>query len=298
MNSNPLVSVVIPSFNYARYLTETIDSALAQSYPHIEVLVVDDGSSDDSLSVLARYGDRIRYFSQERLGASVARNRGIAEARGEFIALLDSDDAWHPDKIAKQLVLFESARVGLVYSGLKYIDADGNRLGESIDGLAGDVLLDLCLFTPPGVLITGSSALVRKTCFDHVGLFDPAISSSSDWDMWRRLACQFDFAIVREPLTSYRLHNASMRHDVRGYERAMLAALRKTFEDVAATRVHPYRRRCHANLFRILAGGFYRSSQWGSCVAYALRSVWTHPAALGYIAATPFRQIARRARHP
>lgn len=291
MNGRALVSAVIPSYNYARFIRQAVDGALAQTYRPLEVVVVDDGSSDDSRALLAGYGDAIRVFHQERLGASEARNRGIREARGRFIALLDSDDYWHPEKISKQMLQFASARVGLVYTGLGYVDADGASLGQSTDGFEGDVLRDFCLFTPPGVKISGSSALVRRECFDEVGLFDPKIASSSDWDMWRRLASRFDFAIVREPLTFYRLHAGSMRHDVEGYRRAMLMAMEKTFSDPAARRIHGVRRMAYANFYRILSGCYFRNGNFSSAVRCAFKSVATHPAALGYFASTPLRWL-------
>jgi glycosyltransferase involved in cell wall biosynthesis len=99
----PLVSVVIPTYNYARFVSEAVDSVLAQTYPSLEVVVVDDGSTDDTREVLARYGDRIRYIYQPNAGLPAARNTGIKAARGEFIGLLDSDDVFHPRKFELQM---------------------------------------------------------------------------------------------------------------------------------------------------------------------------------------------------
>ncbi|HEX3110532.1 MAG TPA: glycosyltransferase family A protein, partial [Thermoanaerobaculia bacterium] len=112
------VSVVIPSYNYARYLGEAIDSALGQTLPPLEVIVVDDGSTDDTPAVLAAYGDRIRVLRQKNAGVAVARNSGIAAARGECVAFLDADDVWLPRKLELQIPLFTDS-VGLVHCGVE-----------------------------------------------------------------------------------------------------------------------------------------------------------------------------------
>ena len=108
MLMNVTVSVVVPAYNYARYLPKAIDSALGQTHPPLEVIVVDDGSTDDTPRVLAAYADRIRVIRQANQGAGAARNAGIAAARGEYVAFLDSDDLWHPRKLELQLARFAS----------------------------------------------------------------------------------------------------------------------------------------------------------------------------------------------
>src|SRR5215204_4807622 len=100
---NPLVSVIIPNYNYAQYLTQTLDSVLSQTYPHVEIIVVDDGSTDGSQEVLRNYTDRVTWFQQRREGVSVARNRGVQESHGQLIAFLDADDVWLPAKLERQV---------------------------------------------------------------------------------------------------------------------------------------------------------------------------------------------------
>src|SRR5215469_6419121 len=121
----PLVSVVIVNHNYGRYLGECIDSVLAQTYRRIETIVVDDGSADNSLEVLRSYSNRITVVSQSNQGPSAARNAGIARSTGEWIAFLDSDDLWLPEKIREQSEYFDNASVGIIFCCVEYTDESG-----------------------------------------------------------------------------------------------------------------------------------------------------------------------------
>src|SRR6266508_897311 len=123
--TNSLVSVVIPNYNCGRFLEETLESVFAQAYPAVEVIVVDDGSTDDSLQVLEKYAGRVNVIRQANQGVSAARNAGIRASHGELVALLDADDLWHPDKLAKQVALFANPAVGLVHCAVEYIDEQG-----------------------------------------------------------------------------------------------------------------------------------------------------------------------------
>lgn len=127
----PLVSVLICNFNYGRYIGEAVESALRQTWEHMEVLVVDDGSTDDSRSVLAQFGDRVRVIHKENGGQASAFNVGIAEARGEIICFLDSDDLWYPDKVSRVVVKFRDSDWGMVCHDLDEIDGEGRALGTT-----------------------------------------------------------------------------------------------------------------------------------------------------------------------
>ncbi len=285
--SRPLVSVVVPNYNYGRFLPRALESVFAQTYSDVEVLVVDDGSTDDSLEVMRRYDGRIRSISQPNGGVSRARNLGVRESRGELIAFLDSDDWWLEEKLAKEVALLESGGFGMVYTGLRFVSEDGDVRGEITDGLSGWVLKELALLTKPGVPASGSSALIRRECFDEVGPFDPALSTSADWDLWRRIACRYAIGMVREPLTSYRLHPASMHRDVELFERDMLFAFQKMFEDEAAREAHPFERRARARLFMTFAGSYFRIRRWDKVLEYCARSLALNPGGLFRLAALP-----------
>lgn len=202
--AEPRVSVVVPTYNRPRELTRAVESVLAQSWTDFEVLVVDDGSTDDTGRVAKSFSDnRVRYLRQPRnQGVSEARNRGIREARGGLVAFLDSDDEWEPEKLERQVALLEAAPrgVGLVYTGSRR--AGGPRDGEVfIPSCRGDVYREMLHHN---VFDTGSSSVVAKRdVLEQVGGFDSSFPSMEDYDYWIRLArvCRVDF--VPEPLVTY-----------------------------------------------------------------------------------------------
>lgn len=169
------VSVIIPTYNYARYLGEAIDSALGQTLAPLEVIVVDDGSTDDTPELLAAYGDRIRVLRQKNAGVAVARNSGIAAARGEYVAFLDADDTWLPRKLELQMPLFTGS-VGLVHCGLEF----GTAI--QLPRVDGDVANALLLLEPDVIHGPGSTVVVPKHVAEEAGGFDPSLPASEDWD--------------------------------------------------------------------------------------------------------------------
>jgi glycosyltransferase involved in cell wall biosynthesis len=233
-SDHPLVSVVIPAYNYGRYVGEAVDSALAQTCPAVEVIVVDDGSTDDTRDRLARYGDRIRYVYQENQGLSTARNTGIRAAAGNFIAFLDADDAFHPRKLEIQMGLFASnPALGLVGTATF---SDEPRtwpdLGQAPARQTPVALEEIIIHTR----FAPSSAVVRKDCFDQVGLFDAALRSVEDRDMWIRIAARFPVAMVRLPLTWYRVTPGSMSRNPERMEHFERLVLRRAFRAIPSLR--------------------------------------------------------------
>lgn len=211
----PLVSVVIPTFNRCGLVQQAIDSVFAQTYPAYEVVVVDDGSTDGTEQALAdRFGEQIRYIWQDNQGESVARNAGISMATGEYIALLDSDDIWLPDKLSQQVLLIESSsRVCMVGCQAWLIDFQGQRLDDTPLG-SGLEPADLSL---ESLLLSnrfggGSIGLIRRGALEQVGGFDADIRFGEDWDLWLRLRAQWDFAFIPVPLACIRRHVNTQCH--------------------------------------------------------------------------------------
>ena len=256
------VSVVIPTYNYARYLGEAIDSALGQTLPPLEVIVVDDGSTDDTPEVLAKYGDRIRVLRQENAGVAIARNSGIAAARGEFIAFLDADDVWFPRKLELQMARFDDS-IGLVHCGVEF----GSAI--QLPRVDGDVAEALLLLQPDVIHAPGSTVVVRKRAAEEAGGFDPSLPASEDWDFIYSVATRSRVAHVAEPLVHYRKHGAGRHDDILNMERGMLRAFEKAF----ASANPALRPRAYGRLYRILAASYLEAGDLVSFVRTGIRSV-------------------------
>jgi glycosyltransferase involved in cell wall biosynthesis len=204
--SDPRVSVIIPAYNQARYLKQSLDSALMQEGVSLEVIVIDDGSQDETPQLLKEYEGRISAIHQKNQGVAQARNSGLEIAQGEFIAFLDADDHWLPGHLRNALeVLSHEPDVGLVYSDARVIDEAGRfekfRNSPRTASLASLVL---------GNFITTSSVVLRRECLEQCGTFDPAFRyASEDWDLWMRIAASYQLRHTGTALVEYRRHSQS-----------------------------------------------------------------------------------------
>lgn len=197
-----LVSIVIPTYNGARYLSEAIDSALGQTYPHIEVVVVDDGSTDETAEIVTAYGDRVLYLRQDNAGPSVARNRGIFASRGDFLCFLDSDDKLRPEMVSELVACADDDTVGVVYCGHYLTSPDGEVVGQSVlDGPSGYVFEEL--FKRGGLCVM-HAAIVRRAAVIRAGLFDTRLRQWEDYEFWIRVAKCCKFKFVPAHLVEYR----------------------------------------------------------------------------------------------
>jgi len=212
------VSIVITCYNYAEYVADAIKSALYQTYENSEIVIVNDGSTDHSHDVISTFlnNPKIKYIRQSNDGQANAKNTGIKNSTGEFIAFLDADDTWEPTKLEKQVKLFQNSRVGVVYSKAKYIDAEGNPLNFKLESKylqprSGKVT-EWLIFDN---FVPFSSSIVRRECFEKVGLFDESLKMGIDWDLWLRISVHYDFDYVDEPLLIYRLgHTGQMSKNI------------------------------------------------------------------------------------
>ena len=209
---NPLVSVVIASYNMGLYLPEAVESVRSQTYSPIEIIIVDDGSTDDTAMLVEQWkGDtRVRYVRQENLGQTVAKNTGISESTGEYIAFLDADDRWKPTKLEAQIPLFDrEQKVGVVHADAVFIDEHGRETGlRQIARPQGRVTEQLLNDN----FVEFGSAVVARHALDQLGTFDETLSMSIDYDLWLRLSTAYDFMSVDEPLFEYRIWGGQMSH--------------------------------------------------------------------------------------
>ena len=217
VSEKALVSVVIPSYNASKYIETTIRSVLAQTYTRIEIILVNDGSTDDTAEIVKPFIDsnQIIYISQLNGGVSSARNTGINRASGEFICCLDADDWMYPDNVQEKISCLQEKQADMVFSWAEVTDAN-LVMTEYFKGAdVTDFGKSVFVFSNPPVP-SPSSAIVRKTALMEVGLFDTRLSVSADLDMWIRLSFNYKIVKVEKPLIKYRLMEGSMHSDIRG----------------------------------------------------------------------------------
>ena len=211
----PQVSVVIPTHNRAEFLRDAIASVLKQTFQDFEVIVVDDASSDNTRDVVGSFHDeRIRYMRHENnKGGSAARNTGILNSKCEYLAFLDDDDEWLPEKLDRQmeLLLTSDPNVGVVYTGYLDVDAaSGQVIGQQIPARRGNLSQHLWTENCVG---SASSVLLKKDCLNRVGLFDESLPCSQDYDLWIRTAKEYLFECVQLPLFKYSVHENKISTD-------------------------------------------------------------------------------------
>jgi glycosyltransferase involved in cell wall biosynthesis len=222
----PLVSVIIPNYNHARFLGDAIRSVLAQTYRPVEIIVVDDGSTDNSAQVAAGFADQIRYIYQTNAGLSAARNTGLRAAKGELIGVLDADDMYEPNFLETLVAALQAdPQADGVYCGYQFVDETNNPLPqiENRPVPSADLypaLLDGNFFVPESVFL-------RRHVYDEVGFFDESLRACEDWDVWLRAAKKF--RIIHSPhiLTRHRVLAGSMSTDPLRMLTARLAVLKK-----------------------------------------------------------------------
>ncbi|MDT5156680.1 MAG: hypothetical protein QOH51_1037 [Acidobacteriota bacterium] len=214
--TGPLVSVILPVYNRAGWVARAIDSVLAQTYRHLEVLVIDDGSTDDTLRVLEGFGSRIEVLRQPHAGAEAARNLGLARASGEFVAFIDSDDVWYAERLSRQLPLFDREAVGVVFGNAALVDyrrTPPRRLKRTFfDGVRpsrGRVLEDFAR----GCFVPFSSVLARRRCFTEKGGFTLG-RVAADYLKWLEISVRYEFAYLPEPVFEYAIHPGGISHNL------------------------------------------------------------------------------------
>ena len=203
--AEPVVSIVIPLYNARDVIQETIRSALAQTYREYEIIIIDDGSTDGSGDLVVQFGDRVRYLPQPNGGVAQARNHGIAAARGRYIALLDHDDLWDPEKLAKQVAILDAQpAVGMVVTDVAHLDRAGRPMHEI--GPASQPQHEFARLFVQGFVPTPSATLIRKAVLESVGGFDEQFNSAGmdDHELWTRIAAATTIAGIPEPLTYHR----------------------------------------------------------------------------------------------
>lgn len=272
-----MVSVIIPTYNRAHLLGRAIESALTQTYGRLEVIVVDDGSRDNTREVVATWQDRrLQYIRHERnKGGSAARNTGIRMAKGDYIAFLDSDDEWVPDKVARHLQEFgEHPQHAVVYSAVCHVFLDGTQEVTGADGPEGWIFDKLLVRNAVGPT---SAFVIKRASLEQVGGFDETLPSGQDYDLWLRLAQDFTFKRISDPLVIYHWHGDQISTNIDAKARGHLALMEKYEDEIAS--LGP---RVEAE-WHFYAGSFLcRAGDVRAGRQHLVRSVWNHPSQLQY----------------
>ena len=219
------VSVIIPTYNRGWIIKEAIDSVLAQDYTEFELIVVDDGSTDHTSDVLDSYKNVIKVFSQKNKGVSAARNRGIAEASGQFIAFLDSDDLWLSQKLSVQIEFFNQTPDVLICQTEEVWIRNGLRVNpkkrhKKPSGMIFKPSLELCLVSP-------SAVMIQRSLFDRVGEFDETLPACEDYDLWLRISCGFPIHLIDTPLIIKRGGHDDQLSSMAGLDKFRIKAIEK-----------------------------------------------------------------------
>jgi glycosyltransferase involved in cell wall biosynthesis len=231
----PHISVVIPAYNAGRTLQETITSVQNQTFLDLEIIIVDDGSTDNTLNLIENLADpRIKAFSYRNGGVSVARNRGITHSTGEFIAFLDADDLWTPNKLESQIeAINANPEADVAYSWTSYFHElkEKQYPGNPVH-FKGDVYADLLKWN---FLASGSNPLIRRQAIEEIGGFDPKFPPCEDWDFYLRLAARYKFVVVPEHQVIYRqLSTSATASKFDFIEKQCLAVLEKNYQRAPA----------------------------------------------------------------
>ena len=206
--------VIIPAYNAEAWLGEAIESVLNQTRPCSELDVVDDGSTDTTRNVVTTFGEAVRLVAQPNGGVSSARNLGASTTTASVLAFLDADDIWEPNKMAKQMELFDiSNQIVMAHCGVTYVDAGNQEMSTDNDGKSGDVYKRL-LLSEPTILGGGSGIVVRREVFVEVGGFDTRLSTSADWRFFMQVARLGSVGFSEDLLLRYRFHTSNMHYDI------------------------------------------------------------------------------------
>ena len=254
---NPLISIVIPTFNRAHLILDALETCVLQSYRPLEILVVDDGSTDRTIEFVQDWYERsslkdvtLKIEKQENKGGNVARNNGIKNALGEFIAFLDSDDLWDTSKLEKQFELINHRdTIGGVYCGLRQVELESGKIISNekrtySEGFILDKLLVKDVTAPT------SAYIIRKKVFDEVGFFDESLQARQDWDMWIRISEKYEIMAVHENLMDLRHHEGPRTASNPQKEINAYKAIRKKYNHLLIKQTKSTQKEAKANFYK------------------------------------------------
>lgn len=276
------VSVIIPVYNGERYFARTIESVLAQTHPATEIVVVDDGSRDASQTVIADYlrHANVRLVTQQNAGVAAARNTGIRDAAGEYIALVDQDDLWLPDKLARQVEYLDAhPEIALVHSNIYFIDEAGERIPNPewawVAPSSGRVLPQLVQQNS----ICTCTVLMRKSALEQAGLFRQELAPADDWDLWLRIAARHPIGFVDAVTACYRVHPENESRNLLKMQEAEIRVVETFMREYPGAVGAAITRAKLFSLYSEAARLLERFGRHAEARGYWLRALRAHPAA-------------------
>jgi glycosyltransferase involved in cell wall biosynthesis len=300
INQSPLVSVLIPTYNRANYLPEALHSVLTQTFTDFEVLIVDDGSTDDTPALLAQIRDpRVRCFHQTNAGTAAARNTAMRAARGQYIACLDSDDRWDAEFLAVTIAALEAdPQLGVVYIRCRTIDQAGGLLARMVGVpplFANDMLASLVY----GDHLCAIGAVTRRVLLEQVGGWEQTLVNTEDWDLWLKLAPRTTFRFIDRVLASIRVHTGRatgqasprLKRVLNDRERVLARAYARPGMTPKALAMRPI---AYRNLYLDLGLRTAEAFGWRAALPYLVRSVTIAPNRFAMIARLAAQVLYRR----
>ena len=276
--THPQVSIIIPAYNSMSFLPQTLESVLHQTYTNFEVIVVNDGSQDEIEDWISTVTDpRLKYIAQRNQGPAAARNTGIANAHGTYIAFLDADDLWHPQKLEKQAAVLErNPEVGLVYSWVGSVDEAGNIKDKIRKSYAeGNVWQKII---EHNIIECGSNPMVRRACFEKLGVFEPQTEYAQDWQMWLKIASIYQFKVIQEPLIYYRAHGENRSKKWWLMESSYQRIIEKLFDSIPI-KLQGSKNRCYSHAYLRIAWKTLQNlnGEYTKSLEFSRRAIEYHP---------------------
>lgn len=277
--NNELISVIIPAYNSARYIAETINSVLQQKHQFFELIVVDDGSTDNQNEIIQRFAkqdQRVRLIKQKNLGVAAARNTGIRHAKGNYLSFLDADDLWHTDNLSLKIEKLKNEDIGLVHSDAQVIDQFSNPTGKLICGKKGRLLDDILLWEGPH--IPGpSSILIKREVVDNIGMFDHKLSTAADMDFFIRITSKYGVGKLDKVTWQYRVHENNMHQNIAAMEKDVRIIYQKA-SHLGLFKNRQFEKKCLAKMNLVLGYSWAGDGQnFFKAAKYILQALMIQP---------------------
>lgn len=275
----PQTSIIMPVYNSERYIEETIQSVINQTYKNWELIIINDGSNDKTEEIIQNYliNTNIHYYYQKNSGVSAARNFGFTKSKGKYISFLDADDIWHFSNLEEKIFFLQKESIDAVYSNCDIIDENSRNTNKTLTGSKTPTLHDI--LSIKGNYITAPSGIIyKKSIFDTIETFDTNLSNNADQDLWiRLLANNFKLELIDKSLWKYRVHSNNMSKNISLLEKDSIYLLEKVNKN-NLFESELFKKECFGKLYYMLAGSWWKNgNNKFRGLYFLLKSIWNYP---------------------